>query len=161
MLNLVLFALLAIGVSFLCSLLEAAFLSTPSNYSSVLKQKGEDKLANKLDKLKNNVEASLSSILTLNTIAHTAGAAGVGAAAKGIWGSSSLAIVSAVMTIAILVISEVIPKTLGANKGKKLLPFVVHILNIFNVILNLLIKCCHFALHFYQKKKNKRIILPI
>lgn len=152
MVNLILFASLAIGVSFLCSILEAAFLSIPSNFPSILRQNNNEKLAAKLELLKENIDESISSILTLNTVAHTAGAAGVGASASTIWGSGVLGIVSAVMTFAILVFSEVIPKTLGANNWRSLTPFVVSVLILFNKIL----KPINIVLSFFTSRFSKK-----
>ncbi len=149
--TLLLYAALAIGVSFLCSLLEAAFLSTPTNYPSMLRSNGKNKLADKLEKLKLDVDSSLSSILTLNTIAHTAGAAGVGAAATTLWGNTVLSIVSAIMTFAILVFSEIIPKTLGANQWRLFVPFVVPTLTLFNMVLKPFNKLLSLFTRFMSK----------
>ncbi|MFP4281163.1 MAG: CNNM domain-containing protein [Opitutales bacterium] len=113
MLLLAVFLALAIGVSFLCSILEAVFLSvTPSSVEALRRQRPE--AARRIARLREDPDRPLAAILTLNTISHTVGAAGVGAQAERIWGSTSLAIVSAIVTLLILVFSEIIPKTLGA-----------------------------------------------
>lgn len=77
-----------------------------------------------MDSLNQQVDKPLSAILTLNTIAHTAGAAGVGAQASHIYGDSAIGIASAIMTLFVLVFSEIIPKTLGANYWRELAPLV-------------------------------------
>jgi len=121
MLLLAFYLLLAIGVSFLCSILEAVFLSITPSYVAARKEQ-HPRVARILESLQANVDRPLAAILTLNTIAHTVGAAGVGAQAERIWGSTSLGIVSALVTLAILVFSEIIPKTLGATYWRALAP---------------------------------------
>lgn len=103
----------ALALSFLCSVLEAVLLSTPMSFINTLEPKNP-KLAGLLKQYKMNVDRPVSAILSLNTIAHTIGAAGVGAQAIEIWGEASFGIVSAMMTLLILVLSEIIPKTIGA-----------------------------------------------
>ncbi|HAI24927.1 MAG TPA: hemolysin, partial [Alcanivorax sp.] len=118
---LIVFALVAIGFSFLCSILEAALLSITPSYIAGLK--GErPKLFEKLRKLKDDIDDPLAAILTLNTIAHTAGATGVGAQVAVIFGEAYLGAASAVMTLAILILSEIIPKTIGAKFWRTLAP---------------------------------------
>lgn len=110
---LIVFGTGAIAISFLCSVAEAVILSITPSYIVTL-QAEKKKTATILENLKANIDRPLSAILSLNTIAHTVGATTVGAQAAAIWGSNVVGLVSAVMTIAILVISEIIPKTLGA-----------------------------------------------
>lgn len=111
---LVLYVLLALVFSFLCSVAEAVLLSiTPSYIAGI--QQDRPKLANLLKRLKqDNVDQSLAAILTLNTIAHTVGAIGSGSKATAVFGSAWFGLFSAVMTLLILFLSEIIPKTLGA-----------------------------------------------
>ncbi|MBD3218584.1 MAG: DUF21 domain-containing protein, partial [candidate division Zixibacteria bacterium] len=111
--------LLALLVSFLCSLMEATFLSLSRAYVGVLVKKGY-RSGNLLKNQKSNVDQPLSAILTLNTISHTLGAAGVGAEALKLFGSEWVALSSAVLTFLILVLSEIVPKTLGAVYWKQL-----------------------------------------
>ncbi len=126
MLSLVLFAALALGVSFLCSLLEASLLSMPRSHVELLVRHGSPAgLAMK--HLKDNIDRPLAAILTLNTIAHTVGAAGVGAQAAVLFGDAAVGIASGVMTFAILVFSEIIPKTLGAVHTKSLTGFTANL----------------------------------
>lgn len=111
---LIVYVLLAIGFSFICSVAEAVLLSITPSY--IEGQKGKrPKYAARLKRLKqDNVDQSLAAILTLNTIAHTAGAIGAGAKATVVFGSAWFGLFSAVMTLAILFFSEIIPKTIGA-----------------------------------------------
>lgn len=116
---LIFYFLLAVVVSFVCSILEAVLLSmTPSFVASMKQHKRRS--AALLESLKRDVDRPLAAILSLNTISHTAGAAGVGAQAQVIWGDASLTIVSAILTLLILVLSEIIPKTLGATYWRPL-----------------------------------------
>ncbi len=110
---------MALFVSFLCSIMEAVLLSTPQSFLIVKYEKGNAWAKTFLD-LKSNIDKPLSAILSLNTVAHTVGAAGVGAQAIKVLGEASFGIVSAVLTILILVITEIIPKTIGANYWRKL-----------------------------------------
>jgi len=121
MILLTLYAILAIGVSFLCSLLEAGLLSLPRSHVESLVERGAP-VGRSLKQLKDEIDRPLAAILTLNTIAHTVGAAGVGAQAAVVFGSAWVGVASAVMTLAILIFSEIIPKTLGAVHAKKLAP---------------------------------------
>jgi CBS domain containing-hemolysin-like protein len=99
--------------------MEAVLLSTPQSFLIVKHEKGNAWAKTFLD-LKNNIDKPLSAILSLNTVAHTVGAAGVGAQAIKVFGDASFGIVSAVLTILILVITEIIPKTIGANYWRQL-----------------------------------------
>jgi CBS domain containing-hemolysin-like protein len=116
---LIAYGLLAVGVSFLCSMLEASLLSLPVSYVKVLEEKGS-RVGRLLLAMKTSIDRPLAAILTLNTVAHTVGAAGVGAQAAIVFGSGAVGLASAVMTLLILVVSEIIPKTLGAVHAKRL-----------------------------------------
>ena len=118
---------LAIGVSFLCSILEAVLLSVSPAYVGTLSAKNPA-AADRLRALKADVERPLAAILSLNTVAHTIGAAGAGAEAAGYFGNDAIGVFSAVLTLAILVLSEIIPKTLGAVYWRGLAPLVARIL---------------------------------
>lgn len=110
---------LALFVSFLCSIMEAVLLSTPHSFLLVKYEKG-NQWAKTFIELKSNIDKPLSAILSLNTIAHTVGAAGVGAQAVKVFGEASFGIVSAVLTILILIFTEIIPKTFGAKYWRKM-----------------------------------------
>ncbi len=122
MLLLFVYLFLALFVSFLCSIMEAVLLSTPQSFLIVKGEQGQT-WANYFADLKSNIDKPLSAILSLNTVAHTVGAAGVGAQAIRVFGEASFGIVSAVLTILILVITEIIPKTIGANYWRNLARF--------------------------------------
>lgn len=111
---LVFYILLALGVSFLCSILEAVLLSITPGYVQQQLTEGK-KFAKHLARMKHKVDEPLSAILTLNTIAHTMGAAGAGAQWKVLYDDTGEAIFAAVLTLLVLVLSEIIPKTLGAK----------------------------------------------
>lgn len=118
---LIFYLLLAILVSFFCSISEAILLSVRPSYIAALEHKGNSR-AKTLQKLHDNLDRPLAAILTANTIAHTVGAAGVGAQAAVIFGSQYLGATSAILTLLILVFSEIIPKTLGATYWPQLAP---------------------------------------
>lgn len=113
MLPLITYGAIAIGVSFLCSLLEAALLSVKTSTIGRLMEE-RPKTGKVIADLRENVDRPLSAILTYNTAAHTLGAAGVGAEAQRLWGSTIVTTTSIVMTVVILFASEIVPKTLGA-----------------------------------------------
>lgn len=118
---LIFYLLLALCVSFFCSLSETVLLSVRPSYVAALERKGHSG-AKALKKLRDNLDRPLAAILTANTIAHTVGAAGVGAQAAILFGSDYLGLTSAVLTLLILVLSEIIPKTIGANFWQQLAP---------------------------------------
>ena len=118
---LIFYLLLALVVSFFCSIAEAVLLSVRPAYVAALKNKGS-KSAPILHKLTNKLDRPLAAILTANTIAHTVGAAGVGAQAAILFGNNYIGLTSAILTLLILVLSEIIPKTLGATYWKELAP---------------------------------------
>ena len=115
------FLFVSIVFSFLCSVWEAVLLSITPSFTQMKVQEGGE-LGETLEVFKQNIDRPLAAILTLNTIAHTVGAIGVGAQATKIWGASiiSTAVVPVLMTLAILILSEIIPKTIGANYWKEL-----------------------------------------
>ena len=117
---LLIFLLGAMAVSFLCSLLESVLMSTPISYISMKEDEG-DRDAIRFAKLKDNPDRPLTAILALNTIANTIGAAGVGQQATLVFGSQWFGLVSALMTLLILIFSEIVPKTIGSYHWKNLL----------------------------------------
>lgn len=112
---------IALFVSFLCSILEAVLLSSTPSYIETLSKNGNAKTAKKLKELKSNIDKPISSILTLNTFAHTMGAAGVGAQAQILFGDEWQTLIAFMLTLLILYTSEIIPKTIGAIYWKNLL----------------------------------------
>lgn len=124
---------LALIISFLCSIMESVLLSTPQSFVLVEKVKGKV-WAIRFADYKQNVDKPLSAILSLNTVAHTIGAAGVGAQAVKVFGETYFGIVSVILTLLILIFTEIIPKTLGANNWRKLAPFTSHTIRIMVII---------------------------
>ncbi|HSI89296.1 MAG TPA: hemolysin family protein [Pyrinomonadaceae bacterium] len=112
---------IALITSFICSIMEAVLLSLPRSYLKAEAEQGNTSAQSFLA-LKDDIDKPLSAILSLNTVAHTVGAAGVGAQATIVFGQAYFGIVSAVLTILILVLTEIIPKTLGANYARALMP---------------------------------------
>ena len=136
---LVFYITLALGVSFLCSILEAVVLSIPHTHIAVM-QKEKSKIGDLWSKLKDDdAVRPLTAILTLNTIAHTMGAAGVGSQVQMIYGEDSLTIASIILTLAVLFLSEIIPKTIGTAYWKQLAPVAGHILKVMTTSLTVLI----------------------
>ncbi len=120
---------LALIISFLCSIMEAVLLSTPISYLRGQVESG-DPAVKRLIKLKENIDRPLSAILSLNTVAHTVGAAGVGAQATIVFGEAYFGIVSAILTLLILVLTEIIPKTIGARFWRNLTAITGYIINV-------------------------------
>jgi len=112
---------LALFVSFVCSMLEAVLLSSTNSYIETLSRDEHGDTVDVIKNLKKNIDRPISSILTFNTFAHTMGAAGVGAQAQILFGSQFQTAVAFVLTLLILYVSEIIPKTIGALYWKKLL----------------------------------------
>ncbi|NND44707.1 MAG: HlyC/CorC family transporter [Xanthomonadales bacterium] len=125
MLLLILFVLFALVFSFLCSIAEAVILSVSPAHVALLEQEGKP-AGPVLRELKADINKPLAAILTLNTIAHTMGAAGAGAQAASVFGSAYLGLASAILTVLILIFSEIIPKTLGAHYWRQLAPITAH-----------------------------------
>lgn len=124
---LIIFVLLAIGVSFLCSILEAVLLSITPSFVEAAEEE-QPRFAKKLRTLRADIERPLAAILSLNTIAHTVGATGAGAQAAVVFDDTGVGIFSAALTLGILILSEIIPKTLGATYWRGLAPFAVRVL---------------------------------
>ncbi len=127
---LILFFVLSVGISFLCSVLESVLLSINMSYVAVL-EKERPTIGAILRHQKENINKSIASVLILNTIANTLGAAAVGAQASKIFGNDAVVYVSVILTFAILFISEIIPKTIGAIYWKQLAPVAAYFIKIF------------------------------
>ncbi len=125
MILLVTYVLIALVFSFLCSIAEAVMLSITPAYVALLERDGRPS-AGLLRALRDRIHRPLAAILTLNTIAHTVGAAGAGAQAAVVFGNAYLGIASAILTLLILIFSEIIPKTMGARHWRKLAPAVAY-----------------------------------
>jgi len=130
---LILYFLAAVTISFICSVLESVLLSVTMPYISVL-EKEKPKIGKLLKSHKIHINKSIASILILNTIANTLGAAAVGAQAETIYGHGAVFYVSIVLTFAILFFSEIIPKTIGAVYWKSLAPVAAYAIQFFILI---------------------------
>ena len=154
--------------SFLCSILEAVLLSITPAYVGIQEQTGSH-IAADLVRFKDDIDRPLAAILTLNTIAHTVGAIGVGSQAALIFGESMLeiagvpiisleALIAGLMTLSILIFSEVIPKTIGANKWEALTPFTIASLKIMLFVLAPLVWTSQYITRHLKKDKDKPVL---
>ncbi|MGM0453990.1 MAG: CNNM domain-containing protein [Thermodesulfobacteriota bacterium] len=134
MLLLLFYLFLALGFSFLCSVMESVLLSITPSFVAAYEEKSPVR-GRHLRHLKTDIDRPLAAILSLNTIAHTVGAAGVGAQAMVVFGSRYVAVTSAVLTFLILVLSEIIPKTIGAMYWRQLIAPTVMLMRTLIVIL--------------------------
>lgn len=138
---LIIYILIALCFSFVCSLLEAGLLTiTPSAVASA-KQRGAS-WAPKMEALKADIDRPLAAILTLNTVAHTMGAAGAGAQYAKVFGNTGEAIFAGILTLAILVVTEIIPKTLGSRFAVQLAGVNVAIIRLMILVLTPLVWLC-------------------
>jgi CBS domain containing-hemolysin-like protein len=157
---LITFFLLAIVASFLCSLLEAVLLSITPSYARVKLQEG-GRVGQQLEFFKSNIDQPLAAILTLNTIAHTVGAIGVGEQSARIWADANPMItgvvVPVIMVLGILILSEIIPKTLGANHWQKLVPFTVSTLRVIIFLLYPLVWFSQIITRTLKKDKSQSV----
>jgi len=158
---LITFFLVAIMFSFLCSMWEAVLLSITPSYARIQMKQGST-IGKHLHEFKENIDRPLAAILTLNTIAHTVGAIGVGSQANAIWAETNpfvtTIIVPVLMTLGILILSEIIPKTLGANYWKELAPFTVASLNFIMLLLAPLIWMTQLITKTLKKDKDKSVL---
>lgn len=164
---LILFFSLSIGFSFLCSILEAVLLSITPGFINREVAKGS-KTGQLLSEYKEDIDRPLSAILTLNTIAHTVGAIGVGALAGDLFGENFFqigpielsyeSIIATVMTLAILIISEIIPKTIGANNWQTLSGFTATTLRILLFILAPLVWVSQLITRSLKNDKAKPVL---
>ena len=121
-------------ISFLCSILESVLMSTPLSFITMKKEQGY-KLADKFLDYKTDTEKPLAAILSLNTIANTIGAAGVGRQASLLFGSTGFGIISAITTLLILFFAEIVPKTIGTSYFKNLMGFATRMISILIIIM--------------------------
>lgn len=154
---LIIYFLIALLFSFLCSLMESVILSITPSYITTKIQQGRD-YAVYLKKYKDNIDRPLAAILTLNTFAHTLGAAGVGAQAQHLWGEEYLTVISVILTILILIFSEIIPKTIGANFWMKLTQFTVVCLRLLMVVLYPFVWISQIITRIFNINKRKSVL---
>lgn len=154
---LLIYLFVAVIFSFLCSFLEAALLSTTHSFIAGQVMAGKP-YANRLKSFKDEIDKPLTAILTLNTFANTFGAAGVGAQAQNIWGTEYLTAISVVLTLIILIVSEIIPKTIGAAYWKQLSPFIAYSLQLMVwVLYPFVLLAPHLTKIFKTKKEGTEI----
>ncbi len=128
MIGLIVVVGLALTISFFCSILEAVLLSISHSFIAVLQERGE-RAGDMLARMRDNIDEPIAAILTLNTIGHTVGAAMGGAFALQVFGNKWVALFSAFLTLAILMFSEILPKTLGAHYWQRLAKPTAYVLN--------------------------------
>jgi CBS domain containing-hemolysin-like protein len=143
----------ALAVSFLCSLLESTLLSTPLSYVTMREDEGY-RPAKTFKKFKTDSSRPIAAILSLNTIANTLGAAGVGAQATLVFGSKWFGLISVMTTILILVFSEIIPKTIGTNYWKSLMGIVTPILKVLVTIMFPIVVVVEFLTRLITPKES-------
>lgn len=163
---LLVFFFLSISASFLCSIWEAVLLSITPSYINIKVQEGTS-TGKIIQDFKHDIDRPLSAILTLNTIAHTVGAIGVGIQAGEIYGESQVnflglnisleSIIAGIMTLAILILSEIIPKTIGANYWKKLTPWTVKSIRVLLFILAPFVWVSQLITRSLKKKDIKSV----
>ncbi len=162
------FFFVSIFFSFLCSILEAVLLSVTPAYVGIQQQKDSD-LGHDLARFKEDIDRPLAAILTLNTIAHTVGAIGVGSQAAEIFGPTTISVfgvnlisweafIAGAMTMCVLIFSEVIPKTIGANNWESLTPFTVIALKIMLIALAPLVWLSQYITRHLKKDKDKPVL---
>lgn len=134
MILLIVYATTAIAVSFLCSVMEAALLSIVPSYIAQIEETNP-KLFRQISLLKAKIDRPLAAILSLNTVAHTVGATGVGAQVTELYGQAYIGWASGIMTFLILVLSEILPKSIGTKYWKQLIPSMVIVLNVMIAIM--------------------------
>lgn len=144
----------ALGLSFLCSLLESVLLSVTPGFMGAYEKKAPI-TGRLLRRLKKDIDRSLAAILSLNTIAHTVGAAGVGAQSMVIFGSEYVAITSSILTLLILVLTEIIPKTYGALYWREMVPFTTRTIHIMIFLLYPLVFLCMALTQLISKGKKQ------
>jgi len=157
MLALVAYLFLALFVSFLCSIMESVLLSTPSSYLLVMKEEGRT-WATRFAGMKDEIDRPLSAILSLNTVAHTIGAAGVGAQAVKVFGEPAFGLVSAILTLLILVFTEIIPKTIGARYWRKLSAPTVYIIRAMIVLTYPLVLLAALLTRVFSRSRKEKTI---
>ncbi|WP_297090162.1 hemolysin family protein [uncultured Draconibacterium sp.] len=167
MTTLLFFFLISIIFSFLCSIWEAVILSVTPSYVSRI-QMEKPRLGKQLSFLKEDIDRPLSAVLTLNTIAHTVGAVGVGVEAGKIYGTAKVdfylfeatyeSLIAGLMTLAILILSEIIPKTIGATYWKQLTSFTVRSLKILMLVLAPFVWLSKWVTHLIKKDGEKSVL---
>lgn len=131
---LLIFALSALAISFLCSILESTLMSTPISYITMREEDG-DKAATLMKEYKTDIDKPIAAILSLNTIANTIGSAGVGLQVTEVFGNQWFGLVSAIFTLLVLIFSEIIPKTIGTSHYKHLMGFAAQTIKVLIILM--------------------------
>lgn len=147
----------ALGISFLCSILESVLMSTPISYITMREDEGF-KPASRFKRYKQDTARPIAAILSLNTIANTFGAAGVGSQATEVFGSQWFGIVSAIMTLLVLIFSEIIPKTIGTRYWKRLMGFATHAIHVLIVIMYPFVWLVQTVTHLFASKEDESAV---
>lgn len=151
--TLILSVLLAVAVSAFCSVLEAVLYSLSNIQVEILKKEGH-KSAARLESLRTDIDEPITAILTLNTIAHTLGAAVAGAAAAVVFGKENLFLFSALFTLLILLFSEILPKTIGVSYAFRLAPYIAFPLHWMIILLRPIIWLCQVMTKLIPQPKE-------
>lgn len=151
---LIIYLSIALFVSFICSMLEAVLLSSTNSYVESLSKDHNENLVNKIKRLKADIDKPISSILTVNTFAHTMGAAGVGAQAQIVFGNEWQTLIAFIVTLLILYFSEIIPKTYGVLYWKKLLIPSAHVISFLVTITTPFTWISSFLTNYISKNKK-------
>ena len=155
---LLIFLCSAMAVSFLCSVLESVLMSTPLSYITMREDEGS-KGAKLFRRYKQDNARAIAAILSLNTIANTIGAAGVGRQATLVFGSEWFGVVSAVTTVLILVFSEIIPKTIGTSQWRRLMGFTAYTIRALIVMLYPVVVLVQGLTRLISKKDDEETVV--
>lgn len=147
----------AMIISFLCSTLESSLMSTPLSYILMREEEGY-KPATRFKQYKTETEKPLAAILSLNTIANTIGAAGVGQQANILFGSAWFGLVSAITTLLILIFSEIIPKTIGTTRWKSLMGFTANTIHALIILMYPFVKLIQLLGRLFTKKEPEAVV---
>lgn len=153
---LLLYLLIALGVSFVCSLLESTLMSTTLSYINLREEEGY-KPASLMKRYKTETERPLAAILSLNTIANTVGASGVGMQATLVFGEAWFGVCSAIMTILILVFSEIFPKTIGTTYWKQLMGITAHTIRVLIILMWPIVKLIELISRLFPEQDEAAV----
>ncbi|MBQ7531224.1 MAG: DUF21 domain-containing protein [Paludibacteraceae bacterium] len=150
---LILFLVITLVISSLCSTLESVLMTTTLSYISLREDEG-DKAAVLFKKYKLDTERPLAAILSLNTIANTVGSVGIGMQATLVFGNKWVGLVSAIVTLLILIFAEIIPKTIGTTYWKSLMTFTAYMIRMLIVVMFPFVLLVHYLTKAFRKEDN-------
>ncbi len=148
---------LAIVISAICSICEAVLYSLTTSQVEMLRKSGI-RAGGVLHELKSDIDEPITAILTLNTIANTVGAAIAGAAAAHLFNGTNVLLFSAAFTMAILIFSEIIPKTIGVSYAYRLAPFIALAIKTMVIVLKPIVKLCQIITRLIPQDKSEESI---